>query len=394
MDPPVSMGWRGAALALLVVTAAFPGCFGSEDEPPVAATVEPATNDSTAANATLPDDRGESAGLKETNVTEEGVGGELHMHDYWEGRESVVVLDERVYVSYLPLFPDGPDTAARNVAYVKLPNGTLVYEGANRVTVEIRDPQITSQEGIPYAAGAPQMTLQYLTAADNEWRDAGALPWGTAVEIEVAPRETDMPHSTMSLWVFRLLTDQPGPPKTLHMTVTVYRGAAVVDWPGHPDFYANSDRRVVLDTTVKTRVNGMVENTLLYDQAGTWVSPEKLISWGTSRLEVAVVIEDISNDLDAPPDGYYLEFHNATIVGPEFVFEDPIRDESPPQDLTEWDFVVEVDPNGMDGPYQPESRWGFRIRATYANGQLCPGCFNYDITYTIRVVAVGTSAAT
>lgn len=391
------MAWRGFALALLAVVPGFAGCFGGEDAAPAAiATSDAAAMNETPVNATLPDDRGESAGLKETNKTEEGVGGTEHLHDYWQGRETVTVIDERIYVSYIPLYPDGEGSDPRNVAYVKLPNGTLVYEGTNKVTITVSDPQVQTSRnhpGAPYAAAAPQMTLQYLTAADNEWRDAGPLPWDTPLDLAVTSRETDMPHSVASLWVFRLLTDSPGPPKTLHMTVTIHKGDEVVDWPGHPDFYADADRRVVLDTTVKTRVNGIVENFLLYDQAGTWVHPDRLISWGTERLEVHITILGTSNDLDASPDGFYLEHHNATVIGPEVNSADSVKDETPPPDLKEWDFVVPVDEYGMDGPYQPESRWGFRVRATYANGQLCPGCFNYDIEYAIKVVAVGSSTA-
>lgn len=390
---------RPALIVLVMMFApVFAGCFGGESEAP-AAVDEPVVANETEPNATLPDGRGQALAFNETNATEEGVGGMEHLHDYWEGQETVVLLDERIYTSYFPLFPDGEGGEPRSVAYVKLGKvpGTekdaLVYEGANKVTVTISEPQVqqgTQLPGAPHPA-PPAMTLQYLTAADNAWRDAGALAWSETKEIEVAPRETDMPHSRSSLWVFRILTDKPIADLTYHMLVTVHKGGSVVDWPGHPDFYATSDRRTVLETSVRTSVHGAAESIVLYDEMGTWVNPEKLISWGTKELEVTVRVTEVTNDIDAAPDSYYLEYHNATIIGPEINLAEKATDDEPPSDLVEWDFVVPVDDYGMDGPYQPESRWGFRVRATYANGQLCPGCFNYDIAYDIKVVAVGTS---
>ena len=35
--------------------------------------------------------------------------------------------------------------------------------------------------------------------------------------------------------------------------------------------------------------------------------------------------------------------------------------------LVREDFTVPVRPSGMDGPYQPASRWGFRAMATFAD---------------------------
>ena len=388
------MGWRGFTLACIVLLPALTGCFGSEAEEPVAPAIETNTTEETQPNATLPDGRGESAGLKEVNQTEEGVGGMEHLHDNWGGAETIVVFDDLVYISYFPLYPDGEGSDPRSVAYVKLPQGKLVFEGTKTVDVLVSEAvlkQAKDQPEAPHPA-PPALELEYMSAADTEWRPAGALAYGTPLEIDATSKETDMPHSETSLWVFRLLTDKPVVGTQVHMTITIHKGSDVVDWPGHPDFYAETDRRLVLDTEVSTRVNGMVENILLYDQAGTWVHPEKLISWGTGHLEVFITVKEVTNDLDAAPDSYYLEYHDATIIGPEVNQADNVKDAQPPGALTdEWDFVVPVSEEGMDGPYQPHSRWGFRVRATYAGGQLCPGCFNYDIVYNIRVYAVAAS---
>ena len=383
---------RALALALLLALAPLAGCLtGASDDETPATVEEPATNQ-TAPNATLPDGRGESAGLKEVNKTEEGVGGMEHLHDYWAGRETVIVFDRTVGLAAFPLYPDGEGSQPSASAYLKLPRGpesepNLVFEGTEKVTFLAGTPETWSDTAHP---SPPKLFMQYRSAADSEWTDKQEVAYGTPAEIAVTPQMTDMPHSTSSLWVFRLTTDRADD-YSVPITISIHKGRDVVDWPGHPEFYANGPARVVLDQHVTTHMSGL-ESALLYDSGGTWVNPEKLISWGTTRLHVFLNITKVSNAYNADGTGFFLEVHNATIIGPEITFGSRHFDEDEPDDLKSWDFIVEVDEDGMDGPYQPSSRWGFRAMATFAEipgvTGLCPGCFPYDIEYDIKVVAI------
>lgn len=382
-------------VVLVAAALALTGCIRGEE--PAPADAEPAATNDTAVDATLPDNRGESSGLKETNKTEEGAGGIEHKHDYWKGQEQVVVFNEPICLSSTPLYPDGEGSQPKSVAYVKLPNTTLVYEGTDRVEVVFGAPRTAFEcvSGETDAPNPPAISIQYRSAADAEWRPPMPATPGTPVVIDVAPEMTDMPHSVSSLWVFRVTTDRPAP-VIVPMTITAYKGRDVVDWPGHPDFYAdNKTSRIVLQKHVTTKMSGIMEG-ILYDGGGTWVTPEKLISYGTTKLEVIANVTKITSQMGTPATGYFLEVHNATIIGPEITFGERFSDADRSNDLKSYNFSIPVDPAGMDGPYQPQSRWGFRLMATFANVGvpngpgvgICPGCYPYDIEYDLTVIAI------
>lgn len=383
------------ALAALLLAA---GCIGAkkEDGPPAAP-----VNKTEAHNVTLPDREGVCSGCVETNKTVNStVDGKDHKHDYWKGRETVTIFQNDVGFFPLPVFPDGEGSQPRSVAYVKLPNSSLVYEGSDSVT-------LLGQEGSacpvdPAGPCAPnpvpnKFHLEYRSAADAAWRDAGELASGTPLKITVLPKESDMPHSVLSLWVFRITTENPSI-TTLNLTITTHKGRDVVNWPGHPDFYADGDVRVVaMNKHVKTHMSGIAES-FLYDQGGTWAAPDKLISYGTGKLLVFINVTSFSTQTGQPPTGFFLEVHNATIIGPEVTFGARYHDKDKKNDLKSYVFEVPVDGAGMDGPYQPASRWGFRTMATYAEIPvadigLCPGCFAYDIEYDLTVLAIHTQDA-
>src|SRR5581483_5192579 len=315
---------------------------------------------------------------------------------YWKGKDNVVILDTDESFLPTPLYPDGQGSQPKSVVYVKLPNGTatsgpnLVYEGSDKVSVLATIPA----QAAP--TPPPVMHLQYRSAADSTWRDAGALTPDKAVDIKVEPKETDMPHSVLSLWVFRVTSENPST-DAFHLKITTHKGRDVVNWPGHPDFYANGEQRVVADhKRVKTHMTGVADGEL-YDQGGTWAPPDKLVSYGTGLLYVFINVTSATSDAGTPPTGYFLEVHNATIIGPEVRFGDRFGDMHGKNDLKHYEFKVPVNAAGMDGPYQPESRWGFRVMATFAEipgvAGLCPGCFGYDIEYELTVVAVHDAKA-
>lgn len=417
---------RALAVTLLLTLAALSGCLKGGDDEPETPLTNQTTGNQPQNNATLPDDRGESIGIKETNKTEEGVGGVDHKHDYWNGRETVELLtNEFIYFSPTPIYPDGEGTTAKSVAYVKLPCAilegqdecapALVYEGAEKVTVTVKNPSFHPEcelfacpaiwdDGVPRQdlphPSPPKLFVQYRSAADSDWRDPIALVYDTPLEIEVQPRETDMPHSVRSLWVFRFTTDQTAT-LGVDLTITTSKGRDVVDWPGHPDFYADTDSRKVADKAVSTTMSGIKEG-YLYDAGGTWVAPDKLISHGTTRIIVIANVTGVTTATGQAPTGFFLEAHNATDIGPEIRFGERYGDLDGTNDLKSYDFEVPVDVNGMDGPYQPSSRWGFRLMATFADVDvpeevpvvggagvgLCPGCFEYTIQYNLVVIAI------
>lgn len=385
------------SLALLIVTGALAGCIGGDEAPDTSPTVETGSTNETEPNATLPDGRGSAIAFEETNVTEEGAGGIEHKHDYWQGKERVDVFVDDVYFGF-PLYPDGEGSEPKSVAYVKLGPPNLIYEGAAAVEVLVQAPEVRVEfDDVPVPEVAlpnpapPSLSLRYRTASSEGFEEAGTLTYGTPLTIQITPRETDMPHSVSSLWAFALVTDSPDYMSAVNVTITAIKGNDVVDWPGHPEFYVDRDSRVVLDGDFQVHRQG-IEEGLMYGTASSWIAPEKLISYGTGYVDVFVNISSAQASNGATPTGFFLEYHDATILDAEDDFNDRIDDEEGGRayDDEYYHFVVPVTAEGMDGPYQPQSRWGFRMVATFAEtpvASLCPGCFAYDIAFTMKIVA-------
>ncbi|MEA3198936.1 MAG: hypothetical protein QOE90_364 [Thermoplasmata archaeon] len=392
------------ALAALAVVAGllFAGCIGAKDAPK-AAPLNTTHLNSTVENATLPDGRGMSAGNLETNKTENGTGAVAHTHDYWRGRANVVLSKDFSFFQATPVFPDGQGSSPQSVAYIKL-NQTkpdhLVYEGVTTMDVLVSAPE--NCPGDPASdpcapdPNPPAMTLRYRTAAESKFVDGGAITYGSAKVINVHGKESDMPHSVASLWAWELVTDKPTQ-DVAEVTITIHNGGQIVNWPPHPDFYADKTERVIADKGVSVHRNGIDED-LLYGSASSWQHADKLISYGTGSLDVFINITSAKADNGAPPTGFFLEYHNATILDAEDQFNERLGDVEKKNDLQHYHFVVKVEPAGMDGPYQPESLWGFRPVAEFATLNLpdnpalnhlglCPGCFPYDITYHMTILA-------
>jgi len=373
---------------LLVLALLSAGCMGrgGEEEP-----IQNATADERRGGTpsfALPDDRGVSAAANETNRTEEGVGGVEHKHDYWNGAETVVLLQRDVRLSALPFFPKGEGSMPAGVAYVKLPPGKLVYEGADTVRVLAANPTVRGLANPSPSA----VTLQWLTAASSQWSQPVPLEYGTELVIPIEARETDMPHSEVSLWNFRILSERPPTFESLNLTITVTRGRDVVDWPGHPEFYAETTERIVFDGAVTTHQYGFPENAF-YEGQDSWTKPTKLISYGTGLLDVYVNVTGFSSTPPMDPAGYFLYVHNATQLGYVCCEYQAYDDAHGNNDLVTYHFQVPVNATDMDGPYQPESRWGFRLVAAIGADvpSFGPVGFTdgatYDIDYTMRIIA-------
>lgn len=397
-----------ALLAVAVLLGA--GCIGASKDNKNVPVNQTALDNSTIKNATLPDGRGVSNGNLETNKTETGMGGVQHQHDYWKGKETATLVSDVFYFNAFPVYPGGEGSEPGSIAYIKLPIGDntsgpiLVYEGAIEVdvTAKMMGGCFVDESSCAPDPQMPSLLLRYRSAADSKFRDAGPIADGATVKIPITPKETDMPHSHSSLWAWEIVADKPTQ-DAINVTITVKRGADILNWPGHPDFYADKTERVIADKEVKVHRNGAEEN-LLYGSASSWVAPDKLVSYGTGSLDVFINITKATASNGASPTNFFLEYHNATLLDEEDTFNERLGDHEKKNDLQHYHFVVKVDPNGMDGPYQPGSLWGFRPVAEfatilppagpYSSIGLCPGCFPYDIEYHLTIIARKGDAAT
>lgn len=339
---------------------------GCVSETPSASLAPSATNASSEVAAPR-----EVSAFKETNATEAGLGGEAHAHDYWKGRDRVDLFVGDVSLAPLPILTGGFRSYSVETT---LPPPALVYEGASHVEFLVGGASATGVDPYP----VPAMRVEYRSAADGplDWRDGGALATGTPTLVPVAPHETDMPHSVASLWVFRLVAE--GPHVTnVNLTVTAVRGTDVPPWPGHPEFYAERNTRVVFDGDASNKEIGLAARYVLFGGERDWRFPDRVISWGTGSLEIFVNVTRVEAPI--PPDSAYLRVRNATQVFDDFVV---LYDVEGRDDLQSYHFSMPVDVAGMDSPYAPMSRWAFSLAVGYAdgNGAVLPSAVDYHMT--------------
>ena len=429
-----SMLGRASFLSTLLVLAALAGCISKGEETPD----DLNTSDTDGADGVLgenesavaPDGRGELAAFKETNRTEaNGTGAMEHKHDYWHGETRRLVTHLESGLIPFPLFPckeagtctagGGGETypAGTAIADYDIPNEEegygLVYEGTAQLELLLN--YAVTPAGTDHPAVTPN--FDYLTAADEpgQFRKGGTLQVGVPFVIPVAPFEADMPHQTKSLWIFRIYSSEPTWWEW-NITFTAVKGNAIVDWPPHPDLYAERSERVIFDGPVSLESKGTIDTNLYGTDAG-WVNPERIISWGTERVEITVKDVRFSAQVPVPPQSYVFEYHNASkppLLGHGNQYGGRLVDES--SDGTTFSFVIDVatDTDSYDTPYGTKSRWGFRFVPQFDDGgaaciddssgvpnggfiqQFLVGCqfVPWEMDFTMTIKAYGRSHGT
>lgn len=369
---------------MLLTTALAAGCFKDDPAAPPSETNESAAGPEMNVTA---ERSVEAAAFQETNKTEEGLGGRAHTHDYWQGKTRIDVISQRTTIFPFPVLGATNEVGSQSVD-LQPPQPSLIYEGTQTVEVLVREAMLArpGDTDVPHPA-PPTLELWYLTAADAAaaWRDAGPVTYDTPVILPVTGKDVDMPHSLASLWLFRLVT--PGSHDfSVNITVTAVFGENAPVWPGHPDFYADSPSRLVLDADGTTTEEGLGAS-VVKDYGYDYVNPEKLISWGTKKVIVFVNVTNIAYGGAVPADPlyFYLRVRNATSQSDNTSFNDQ---EIGTGAQREYMWELDVDPNGMDSPYAPSSRWGFAMGAFYsAFSDSSP----YTVSYHITVYAIGES---
>lgn len=391
---------RAVGAVLIVMLASVAGCISRGDD-----AVEEAANDTLVENVLeanetteAPDGRGEISAFKETNKTEMGTGGDMHSHDYWGDKTRIDLLSETMWFIPLPAWPcrsgNAPDGDCYNpgtsIADIDLPAPTLVYEGTGSIEVLFKDYCIGPTEGGECVPN-PQvkMGFDYLTAADEpgQWRTYGFVEPGTPVVIPVKPEEADMPHQAKSFWLFRIYTEY-ATSVTFNFTVTAVKGNAVVDWPPHPDLYAETSTRLIFDGPVHGEYAGDVDNNL-YGTDATWTFPERIISYGTESLQVEIEKGTWGASWPEPAaEEWILEVNNASYI-PKVGNGAPAGYQLEPVSIdgTKYVFDIPVDAAGYDTPYGQHSRWSFRFVPAEDHG------LPWAVDYTMKITATGHSVA-
>jgi hypothetical protein len=423
------------AVALLSVLA---GCFGAgkggHDEKPLATT----------GNATLlpnetaaPDGRGTISAFNETNKTEKtGIGAMMHTHDYWHGKSRIdnVAWIEAGQIP-LPLMPcskpdnsctvggstPNQDTYPVGTAIVDYdlqppPAMGMIYEGTKTVEVKLADYYLQDANG-NHVPGNPagHVFFDYLAANDEpgHFHKGGELDLNVPVKIDIKPTDADMPHQTKSLWIFRVYSDSTMGQFFGNITISIVKGYDVVNWPPHPDLYADKTTRTVLDGPVKLASKGSSDEMLFGSDAG-WTSPQRVISWGTDTVTIDVKNFQFQSDLPAPttgtpaqPKGFVLQYRNASSPFLMANFPNWVTLKDAGSDGKSFHFTIDLTKDrgdAYDTPYAQYSRWGFRLVPIWEDATGCDssdagayvgGCqfYPWSESYTMTIIATGHSTA-
>lgn len=371
-----------------LVVLSLAGCV--TDAPPVEG-VEVTSADDAEANTTLPDGR-EFAALEETNKTEKGLGGRVHEHDYWGGKDRVVIFEDEVSPGPVPVFPDRQDTTHLFVAYLGLEDvpgedrPALVFEGTGLV-------EFTITQAPAWMTSA---RVSFRTAA-QDWTARTPVNVGETFTYAPTALDNDVPHSVRSLWNWEITADGPAPVLTdgylvpdnvIRVTITVVKASDVVEWPGHPAFYEDVTKRVVVDNVASKTTVQTAADVLVYGVEPDQVVPDKLIGVGTGSLDVYVNISRV--DSPVPYAGFTLFWRSAEI--PEYELgRNPGANESDGKTWAHWRLVVNE--TMVDAFYQPSSRFTFKVLADAGDSTFrdnvarCYRCVPYTIEYTMTVVA-------
>ena len=371
---------RSVALAALLLVLPLAGC--AEDGGP--APVEPAT-----ADASPPDAPGATApGASETNAT---LGGMAHLHDYWQGRERVTVLDQDYTVdppsaafwgAFMFYYTHEPSVGG---AFVELPEGQLVFEGTGQldVTMSWTDPGVT---GLRFA---------YRHAGSGEFVGWTQAPQGQAVSIPVTPAMTDMPHTKHSRWFFVVAADgvPPAAVGTFHVKMDVVKMRDVEMFPAHPDFWNGAASLELLKGSgvAKSRQGPQAQAQTMLEPMKTpddVVPGDKPVPMETALLVANVTIRSVNPDLTV--DRLHLHVRSADM--PSFEFWDA-GDATPSEDGRTWTWEIPVEMQQTDNPYNEKSDWAFRVTAGYASpvpgAPPCDeGCYNAELQYDLVVTAL------
>jgi hypothetical protein len=432
---------RAVFVSVLMVSGVLVGCIGGTEEPKIEN--QTSTNNTLLPNETVaPDGRGSISAFNETNKTEtKGIGAMMHTHDYWKGKERLDVGYIDAGLIPFPLAPckrpngdcsvgsttpatgDGGDTYPVGTAiadFLKAPRSQLIPEGTKQL--ELKLTKFTGPTVAPDPAPAPppnpagQVFFDYLAANDEpgKFHKGGELKLNQPFLIDLKPTDADMPHQTASLWIYRIYSNSQMVWFEFNITITAIKGYDVVNWPPHPDLYAEKPDRTVFEGPVKLTSKGTVDSNLFGSDAG-WTHPEKVISWGTDSIDIEFAGVTFNSQTSIAPTGWVFEYNNASkppLLGNGAQYSARLKD--PGSDGKSYHFHIDLKADrgdAYDTPYAQYSRWGFRLVPQFDQAQA--GCYDdplpegrfiqqflvgcqfvpWDAAYTMKIVAHGHSIA-
>jgi hypothetical protein len=365
----------GPLVAVLLLAAAFAGCLGGEDEP---LPIEPAANESE--DLTAVDDG--------TDEMDTDLGHMPHLHDYWQGKERVTIMDADVEVDQFmalafTFFNAREGTPGVGGTWFTLPEGGLVYEGTGKM-------EITPTWTDPTVTGA---LLRYRSPGATDFSEPMALAQGQPLSIDVAPEMTDMPHDKESRWMFLLSAPQGG---TLlgkvHMRVDIVRMGDITLFPGHPELFGGANTLVLFDGAAKSSSQNFASMILGFatdNMQESGVRSSKVVPMETLSMTANVTITSTTSNIGEVAEVDFLYNAAGSFRGERA----QVLSSDPAAGIYQFGWAVDM--RMTDSPYADESQWTFDLLIetdpTGTGSQLgSRGLADAQVDYTLQVVAYDT----
>lgn len=295
-----------------------------------------------------------------------------HIHDYWGGKDRLVIIGDDAPADESGLGPGFATAGDLAVREFRPSSGHVVPQGT--ASVEVTFSWTDAEDGLDQYS-AP--TAYVKTAGTNATERLGETENGGTLVLETGLPAADLPHQLLSAWVFELRMS-PAPDTgvlrfkgVVSVHVEAVRGLELPVFPPHPDHWAGADEIQLIqaegqlaywEDTGDGGSNGNAGPIVFTPASGAIVPGD--------ASHVAVVVTYTGQ--------FPLElwFHSATareLAVAEATASEPgkVTYELPAHD-------------GADGPYATQSQWEFTVKPA-ANGPLRTAWFT---DYTIMATAM------
>lgn len=300
-----------------------------------------------------------------------------HIHDYWQGRDRVTVLDDEV----------GPFSSSCS--------GSGCGDGMTFITRAPEDGIIVPQ-GTRWING----TITFAAEGENTWKrlelwvrtaeDAEPKRWGDVrpgepFSIESTNEKNDPPHYVLSLWEFALRVygqqDEVRIAGTLGIDVEAVRGLALVAYPPHPDRWQGATELDLLEETASSALTTYDANPVTGGHSYSCYSGCP----ATHRLGDGIIVPFETTRVEARltygpglPAGLGLSVHGADTRSLS-------RVEGTQESSGVVLFTIDLMPGMADSPYAKQSLWEFAVWMEYPND---PPVQAWSGEYTLQVKAL------
>lgn len=282
-------------------------------------------------------------------VADPNESGAPHVHDYWNGRSEVVLVEAPFQLSSRGAVDSLPRAPRADFALIPLPEGATVFPGTAtiNVTVQWSSSDTWAKRVAVYAVSPNQRAFEISDA-----------PSGRTHALRLNESDWDLPHSTLSRWSasisLRGMGIAPGGSASGSIRLVIIRSNEPVrPSPPHPDWW-KGNASVVLESArgPLLEAGGLGPTVAPGQQPPEYVSNFSLIPVvpiGTERFTVRLEFNSGTNPA--------VHYQPLLAWKPADKRNYEMRGVRPTSEPKAWVWNVPVEPRMWDSPYATNTGW-------------------------------------